>query len=90
VLINDALVALVGRPTYVAMRPTGILLKCSNQLSVLKLGVGRKDGVARPYKWQPMFADLVATDWMVFSPEQLQEMRAKARAQAEQEGPHDE
>jgi hypothetical protein len=84
VLINDALVALVGRPTFVAMRPTGILLKCSNQLSVLKMGIGRKDGQVRPYKWQPMFADLVATDWMVFSPEQLQEMRANSRAQANQ------
>jgi hypothetical protein len=76
VLINDALTALVGRPTFVAMRPTGIMLVCTNQLSIQKIG---KSG---PYKWQPMFADLVATDWMVFSPEQMREMRAAAAAQA--------
>jgi hypothetical protein len=76
VLLNDALTGLVGKPTFVAMRPTGIMLCLSNQLSVLRMG---KSG---PYKWVPMFSDLVSTDWQVFSPEQMLEMRERARAVA--------
>lgn len=82
-LINDALTALVGRPTYVAVRPTGIMLVCTNQLSIQKIG---KSG---PYKWQPMFADLVATDWRVFSPEEMKAMRDAAAEQARVENSGD-
>lgn len=76
-LLNDALTALVGKPTYVAMRPTGIMLILSDRQAILKIGV------SGPYSWMPKFSDVVSTDWRVFSPEQMAEMHhAKQAAEA--------
>jgi hypothetical protein len=72
--IGDAVRALAGSPTWIAVRPTGIMLTMTDHQALRHLG---RRG---PHKWVPKFSDLVALDWQVLTQEQMAEMVKKQAA----------
>lgn len=70
--LPEVLRALAGLPQHVAMRPSGIMIVMNDRQAIFKIG---RNG---PHHWGPKFGDLVALDWMPFSPEQMAQMRAAA------------
>lgn len=74
--LTDGLRAIAGLPAHALVRPRGIMLVMNHRMHVLKIG---KNG---PHGWQPAFGDLVALDWMPLSPEQMQQARQAAAAEA--------
>lgn len=67
---------MIGQPTFVAMRPSGIMITMNTRLKIIRIG---RHG---PCVWAPTLSDLAALDWQVFSPEQMQQLAAQARQAA--------
>lgn len=74
--LPEGLRAIAGLPQHVLVRPRGVMLVMNARMRVLRMG---KNG---PHGWQPGFSDIVAMDWMPMSPEQMQQMRQAAAAEA--------
>jgi hypothetical protein len=76
--LPEVLRAITGLPNHVAMRPSGIMIVMNERQHIFK--IGRRG----PHGWQAKYGDIVALDWMPFSPEQMAQMRAAADEAAQE------
>jgi hypothetical protein len=77
--IEQAVGGLIGAPTYVAMRPRGVMIQVTDGNRVLDIRTAKKRS------FQPVVTDILANDWEVFSPAQLKKLLGRQGGQAEGE-----
>jgi hypothetical protein len=68
--LNEALLAITGRPDLFAWRPTGELLRMNNRLSIKDL----RSGTPRPF--QIKLSDVLSDAWITGDLEKLQKYSA--------------
>lgn len=75
--LPNTLMLLSRDPELVAWRARGLAIR------VTPGHVVERVFVARPYRWQPNFGDLIATDWQYGTVAQFQKFLAAATAEGE-------